>query len=206
MKGANRPRKSARRKARPLDPVRLEELALAYVARFATTAGKLRAYLSRKLRERGWEHEDPSVDPDEHDAGAAAIESIVERFVDRGYVDDAGFARMRSADLLRRGYGGRRVQQALMQADVAEDVRTAVAPGEHEQRASIAALARKRRFGPYGKLGALEGEEAFKARDKQLAAMLRAGHDFEKARWVLDAAEPEDIELWVEEAREEGRS
>ena len=43
-----------RRRAKPLDRTRLEELAVAYVARFATSAGKLKAYLQRKLRERGW--------------------------------------------------------------------------------------------------------------------------------------------------------
>ena len=37
---------------RPLDAPRLEELALSYVARFATSAAKLDDYLRRKLRER----------------------------------------------------------------------------------------------------------------------------------------------------------
>ena len=42
------------RSSRPLDKARLEELALAYVARFATSAARLESYLARKLRERGW--------------------------------------------------------------------------------------------------------------------------------------------------------
>lgn len=50
---------------KPLDSVRLEELALAYVARFATSAAKLEDYLRRKLRERGWDGEgDPPVGGD----------------------------------------------------------------------------------------------------------------------------------------------
>jgi regulatory protein len=39
-----------RRQPKPLDPARLDELALTYVARFATSAAKLERYLKRKLR------------------------------------------------------------------------------------------------------------------------------------------------------------
>src|SRR5690606_22662366 len=46
--------KAARRAPKPLDAARLDELALTYVARFATSAAKLERYLKRKLRERGW--------------------------------------------------------------------------------------------------------------------------------------------------------
>ncbi len=205
MDHADRPQKARRRPPRPLDPARLEELALAYVARFATTAGKLRTYLQRKLRERGWTGEE-LADEDEDTPPPPDIEALIERFVAQGYVDDAGYARMRSADLLRRGYGARRVSQQLMQAGIAEDLREDVAPGEAERRAAALALARKRRFGSFGLREAREGEEAHRLREKQLAAMVRAGHDFEHARRVLDAATPDDLVQWVEEAREDSPS
>ncbi|WP_454598398.1 regulatory protein RecX [Qipengyuania sp. SM2507] len=205
MDHADRPRKAKRRQPRPLDPARLEELALAYVARFATTAGKLRTYLQRKLRERGWTGEE-LAEEDEDTPPPPDIETLIERFVAQGYVDDAGYARMRSADLLRRGYGARRVSQQLMQAGIAEDLREDVAPGEAERRAAALALARKRRFGSFGLREAREGEEAHRLREKQLAAMVRAGHDFEHARRVLDAATPDDLVQWVEEAREDSPS
>ena len=98
-----------RRNPRPLDAPRLEELALAYVARFATSAAKLEGYLRRKLRERGWDGE-----------GAAPVAEIVARFVAAGYIDDAVFARARTGSLLRRGYGVRRIGQALDAAGIAE--------------------------------------------------------------------------------------
>jgi regulatory protein len=205
MDHGDRPQKATRRPPRPLDPARLEELALAYVARFATTAGKLRTYLQRKLRERGWVGEER--EPDDGDAPPPAdIEALIARFVAHGYVDDAGYARMRSADLLRRGYGARRVSQQLMQAGIAEELRADVAPEEAERRAAALALARKRRFGPFGVHAALAGEEAHRQREKQLAAMVRAGHDFDHARRVLDAATPEELVQWVAEAREDSRS
>ena len=51
------------RKPSPLTATRLQDLALSYVARFATTRAKLEAYLVRKLRERGWEGDDPPTPP-----------------------------------------------------------------------------------------------------------------------------------------------
>src|SRR5690606_37160311 len=93
-------RDRVRRAPRPLDGTRLEELALAYVARFATSAAKLERYLIRKLRERGWEGESP---PD--------VAAIVSRHTELGYIDDDAYARSKAGGLLRRGYGPRRVRQ-----------------------------------------------------------------------------------------------
>ena len=64
-------------------------MALRYVERFATTRGKLAAYLSRKIRERGWAGE--PIDP--------AI--VAERMATLGYVDDRLFAEARARSLAR---------------------------------------------------------------------------------------------------------
>lgn len=177
-------RQRAKRPPKPLDEARLRDLALAYVARFATSGGKLEAYLRRKLRERGW---DGAADPD--------VVAIVCNFAALGYIDDAVFATAKSGELLRRGYGPRRVRQVLGHAGIDETLRESVAVGEHEARAAALHLARKRRFGPFC-VRPLEQRE----REKQLAAMLRAGHGFETARAVLDAASENEAEAWVSEA------
>lgn len=174
----------APRAIKPLDPAKLEELALAYVARFATSAGKLGQYLKRKLRERGWEAVSPP------DLGA-----LVERFVAAGYVDDAGFARGRATSLHRRGYGDRRVEQTLRGAGIAEEVRASVQGDEAASRQAALTLARKRRFGPFGS----ERLDPVKRR-KQLSAMLRAGHPLDSARVLIDAASEADALEWVDEA------
>jgi regulatory protein len=112
-----------KRPPRPLDGARLDELALSYVARFATSAAKLQAYLQRKLRERGWEGQ-----------GAPPIDTVVNRMVEFGYGDDAVYARAKSGSLMRRGYGTRRVDQALNAAGIAADLRDEVRAGKAEQR------------------------------------------------------------------------
>ncbi|MDC0886731.1 regulatory protein RecX [Altererythrobacter sp.] len=169
---------------KPLDEARLRDLALAYVARFSTSAGKLERYLRRKLREREWAGDSP---PD--------VRELVARYVELGYVDDEAYARAKSGDLLRRGYGPRRVSQALNEAGIGENIRADVAAGQTEIREAALQLARKRRFGPFSR-DPLDQ----KSREKQLAAMVRGGHDFGTARAVLDAQSEEEVEEWVREA------
>lgn len=184
MSGEEQERKRTRRAPRPLDSARLHELALTYVARFATSAGKLERYLARKLRERGWEGEG-NPDP-------AAISA---RFAELGYLDDEAYARARGGDLLRRGYGARRVAQALGEAGIEENIRREVAPGEGAARRAAFALARRRRLGPFH--GAPIDRPL---REKQFAALVRAGHGFDHAGAVVDCPSQAALEQWVAEA------
>lgn len=189
------------RKRRPLDETSLKDLALAYVARFATTGAKLEGYLARKLRERGIAEDEDGrlLDLD--------VTGLVSRLIELGYVDDDAYARSKSRDLTARGYGARRVEQALWAAGVEEGVRADHAPGEAESRRAAILLARKRRFGPYRLPDESESaEERHKRREKQVAAMLRAGHSYEHAGFIIDAPRSDEIDDWLEEAEasEEG--
>jgi len=146
----------------PLKPASLDELALSYVGRFATTRAKLRSYLSRKLRERGWEG---GSSPD--------VDAIAERFAASGLIDDNAFALAKAQSLSRRGYGRRRLAAALRVAGVEKEDSEA-AYGEAERGAVAAALrfAERRRLGPYAAAAPATPRE----REKQVAAMVRAGH------------------------------
>lgn len=175
-------RNGERKAPRPLDKARMEEMALAYVARFSTSAAKLEDYLKRKLRERGWDGEGP-----------APVKATVARYVELGYVDDAAFAAARTGSLLRRGYGTRRIGQALHAAGIDEDVRERVRAPLAQQRQAALACARKRRLGPFGAPAADRS-----AREKQVAAMLRAGHPLDSARFLVDAPTIEAAEMWAD--------
>ena len=179
--------KRARRQPKPLDAARLDELALTYVARFATSAAKLERYLKRKLRERGWEGD--------REPGLTAL---VERYVELGYVDDEVYARSKSGSLLRRGYGHRRVGAVLREAGIDEATREEVRPGEGAGRRAALIMARKRGFGPFGR-EPLDRER----RQKQIAAMLRAGHPLDSAREMVDAASEAAAEQWAAECEDD---
>jgi regulatory protein len=171
-----------KRPAPPLDRVGLERLALRYVERYATTRAKLADYLRRKLRERGWEGE---ADP--------TIESLVERLADLGYVDDAGFAISRASSLTRRGYGPRRVALSLRAAGIRDDdlEDASKIAGDQAWDAALA-FARRKRIGPFA-----AAPHDRPAREKALAALLRAGHGIDMARRIV-AAEPGTIPEWHE--------
>ena len=182
MSARNRPPRE-RRPVPPLTKSSLYDLATRYVARYATTSAKLRTYLARKLRERGWDGESP---PD--------VEGIAERFVELGYIDDEAYARAKSGSLLRRGYGKRRISQTLHHDGIDEPLRESVAPSDLEARQAVVALAKKRRFGPFA-----TQEVDRDRREKQIAALLRAGHSFDHVRAVM-ACEGEAAALaWVDE-------
>ena len=177
----------SRRVPKPLDRARLADLALAYVARFATSSAKLERYLKRKLRERGWEGE-----------GEPDPAALVARYVELGYIDDVAFARARGGSLLRRGYGPRRIGQALAEAGIDAAIREDVHPDEATARGAALAYARKRRLGPFG-----ASPEDWAAREKQIASMLRAGHSLDNARELVEAATIELAEQWAAELDDE---
>ena len=168
------------RQAPPLDGAGLERLALRYVERYATTRAKLEHYLVRKLRERGW-------------AGEATPDAmgLALRMAELGYVDDGSFARARAGALVRRGYGPRRVRQALKAAGIGE---ADAAPAEQDARdgawEAAIGFARRKRLGPF----AAQAADRI-GREKAIGAMLRAGHDLATARRIADAA-PGEIPDW----------
>ena len=154
----------------PLDSKHLEELAVRYVARYATSRAKLRAFLSRKVRERGWSE---AREPD--------IDALAKRFCDLGYVDDSAYALAKSHSLASRGYGKRRLDQKLRFDGIAEaDAEAALGHADAEAIDSALRLAQRRRLGPF----AAETPDP-KQREKAIATLVRGGHSFGLARAIV---------------------
>jgi regulatory protein len=169
----------------PLDSARLEELALRYVGRYATSRAKLVAYLARKVRERGWGGE---KEPD--------FEAIAQRFSELGYVDDAAYALSKSQSLSSRGYGRGRLDEKLRMAGIGEeDGAEARAHAEGQAVDSALRYARRRRIGPFA-----SARLDPKQRERGVAAMVRAGHSFTLARAIADM--PPGAEVDEEELRD----
>lgn len=178
----------ARRVIPPLDRKRLDELALRYVGRYATTRAKLRSYLARKLRERGW-----------GEAGAPDLEALAARFAELGYIDDAAFALSKSQSLSARGYGKRRLLDKLRLAGVEED--DGAAARDHADAEALEAalrFARRRRIGPFA-----DAAPDPRQREKAIGAMVRAGHGFAVARAIADLPPGADVDH--DELRERAR-
>lgn len=159
----------------PLDRSALERLALRYVERYATTRAKLVAYLNRKVRERGWEGEPPDT------------QRLAEKMAELRYVDDRAFAEARAGAMGRRGLGARRIAQALRFDGIDAEDAEGVAPIlEADTTASALTFARRKRIGPWARVAPDQ-----KDREKQVAAMVRAGHAPALA-WKIARMEPGD--------------
>ncbi|MES2119314.1 MAG: regulatory protein RecX [Pseudomonadota bacterium] len=167
------PRSASRRAPRPLNEGSLQELALRYVGRFATSRAKLRTYLQRKIRERGW---DGGREPD--------LAALADRFAEIGYVDDAAFALGKARSLSGRGYGKRRLVEQLRVAGIEEDHRAPACDHADEQAVAAALrFAEKRRIGPFAEVAPDRP-----GREKWIGAMIRAGHPFSLARTIAGLA------------------
>lgn len=167
------PTRAPRKPRPPLDQPALEELALAYVGRFATTRARLAAYLARKVRERGWAM---AQGPD--------LAALAERHAAAGLVDDAAFAMSRARALGCRGFGRSRVRQQLRVAGVAEaDGAEALDYAARNAVDSALRFAERRRIGPFATARADP-----RLRQRQVAAMVRAGHPLGLALAILKCA------------------
>jgi regulatory protein len=178
----------SRRAKRPLNEGELKQLAMAYVGRFSTTRAKLRAYLQRKIQERGWEGRQP-----------ADLLALSDRLADLGLIDDADYAEAKARALAARGYGKRRLIETLRGAGVAEDDGERARRHSDEQAVAAALkLAERRRIGPFGASGGGPDE-----RRKAIGVMVRAGHSFELARAI--AGLPPGIEVDPDELADAAR-
>jgi regulatory protein len=168
------------RRPRPqLDPATFRALAVHYVGRYATTQARLKQYLERKLRERGWDDSLPRPD----------LPEMVSEFARLGYVDDDLFASARVSSLLKRGYGANRLNVALRHAGISAEKAASAAriDAGSAYRAAIA-FARRKRLGPFGP----QIEDA-KVRNRAVAAFVRAGHSYEIVLKILELSSVDEI-------------
>lgn len=157
----------------PLTAEALRQLALTYVGRFATSEAKLAAYLTRKVREHGWDGAAPP---------ATAVADIVATMAQQRFVDDRAYADMKAQGLARRGYGPRRVRQALGAAGIEENVMQAALDAVDTDGDAVAlAFARRRRLGPFS-----QNPEDPRHKARAFSVMMRAGHDYATVRRILD--------------------
>lgn len=169
-----------KRQSPPLDDRKLRDLGLHYAGRYATTKAKLSSYLARKIRERGWADGAPPPD----------VAALAEDFAQLGYVNDAAYAEARARSFIRRGYGKRRLEQELSAAGIGlGDAGAARDAAHNREYESAHAFARRKNIGPYAAQVAPP-----EIKRKQLAAFIRAGHDFDLARRFVDAPPGETIE------------
>lgn len=184
-------RKAAERKARGPRKVTaksLENAALFYLERFATSAENLRRVLARRVERSARLH---GTDPAE---GALWIDALIAKFTGINLLDDALYAEARVRSLRRGGASRRAIALRLRQKGVDGDtidaaLTVADETAEEPEKAAAARLARKRRLGPYR-----PAETRRDNRERDLAALARAGFSYDVALAIIDAEGVEELE------------
>ena len=181
--------KKGKRPPKKITAKYLNNVALWYLGRYASSAANLRRILMRRVHKSCAHHGD--------DVGDAAelVDELVARFIASSLIDDRQYATARAQSLHRRGLGARRIRAQLFAKGLgAGDIDAALeALGDtsaNPEFDAASAYARRRRLGPWGKA---EGREH--RREKELASMGRAGFTWDLARRVIDAETPEALEV-----------
>ncbi|KLK94022.1 RecX family transcriptional regulator [Microvirga vignae] len=175
------PETPAPKPPRKITPAYLQRAALAYLERYASSAENLRRVLKRKVDKRcRLRGEDPAEFQE-------MIDEVVAKSLRTGLIDDTRYAEARVATLRRRGGSARAIQAKLSAKGVDRATIAAALEGgeEDDEEKAAHALARRRKLGPYR-----PGERA-PYRDKDLAALARAGFRFDVARQVIDGEKEE---------------
>ncbi len=165
----------AARTPRPITREWLFRAASHYLERYASTQANLRRVLERKVMRRA------------HARGEEAagfeplIEETVARFVELKLLDDRSFAEARLASLRRRGTSQRQSAAKLAEKGVdRETVAAVMAVDETDEAEAARRLAKRRRLGPHR----LRDRE--ERRDRDVAALMRAGFSFPHAAAAID--------------------
>jgi regulatory protein len=145
----------------------LERAALTYLLRYASSIARVRAFLERHVRRDGGDLE--------------AIDEVVEKLVRLGYLDDERFAVARARALRRRGSSSLSIAATLAKNGVDRAIIDRAIADEAEELEAARAFVRRRRLGPHR-----AEEERSEKRERDLAALARAGFSYEVASRALE--------------------
>ncbi len=168
----------------------LERAALRCLEPVRRLSGQFAAWLLRRIKRA----EMLGAEPSQADAARRRIETLVARLLASGILDDRRFAEAQARSLRRRGNSGRGIRQRLaakgLDRGFVEEALGAIdTDADTSELAAACVLARRRRLGPYRAAGTRHD-----FRQKDLAALARAGFSLEIARRVLSARDPDALD------------
>jgi regulatory protein len=177
----------ARKPPKKITETYLRNYGLFYLGRFASSVGNFRKVMRRRIDNSCRFHK-------EQDRAACNVllEKVIADYVRAGLLNDEAYARGLANSLRRRGLSGRGVLRKLEQRGIAgEAARAALAELDGETGLAepdiVAALrtARKKRIGPFAG-EPRPGADAAKLAQRAMAALARAGFDYDTCARVME--------------------
>ena len=155
---------------------RLYNITLYYLTRYEASVAKVRAMLRRRLQKARLNGAEVPAEAPEW------IEQVIRKVQSLGYVDDSRFAENQVRLLAGQGKSARFIVGKLQQAGIApEVVQDLLNQQEGDEESRARCWARKKRIGPY------RGANRADYRQKDMAALARAGFSYETVCAVLGA-------------------
>ena len=186
--GESNSRNRGRRPPPRLSEAYLEAAAARYLRRFWAPTASLRRVLNKRVRAAVEAHGDDPVQ------GGVWVEELLTRLTHAGVLDDAHFAAERARQLHERGIPAISIRQRLRQKGLQSEhidaalAKVAAASPDADLEAGRA-YARRRRLGPFR-----QAADRPERRQRDLAAMARAGFSYDIARRVIEAPPPDEQE------------
>ncbi|RFC66182.1 RecX family transcriptional regulator [Fulvimarina endophytica] len=146
-----------------------------YLERYATSSENFRRVLERKTKRRMMLRDE--FDTDHSDL----IADVVSRFDELGFLDDRSFAEAKVRSFRRKGLSIRMVEAKLSEKGVDRGtIDAVVAEDETLEETAARSYAKRRRLGPW------RLRDRAERRDRDVAAMMRAGFAYPLASSVVD--------------------
>ena len=177
-----------KKRPRKITESSLRNIALHYLQRYATSKENLKLILKRRIMNSAQYHEINLTE------STVWVETLVEQLAKSGMVDDRTYAEGRMRTLFRRGESTKSISHRLKQKGVNSNLVQQVIAKLYTETpdpnlSAAKKLVRRRRLGPYRQPDTREGRQ-----DKDLAAVARAGFDFQTARKVIYAETIKELE------------
>lgn len=181
----SRPEPKKPKLPRKITPEYLENSGKFYLEKFPASVAHFRQVMARRIRKSCMAH------PDQDTATALAqLETVIEKFIKAGFLNDAAFSEGLLYSLTRRGWSMRKIKMWMAQKGLPApliDQAVEETAADHSDLASAARWVRKKRMGPYA-IGEAKP-------DKWLSSLGRAGFDYETARRALALSQDEIEEM-----------
>ena len=166
----------------------LENAALFYLQRYATSSENLRRVLMRRVDRSARAH---GTDREE---GIGFVDQILKRYCSAKLLDDDAYAAARAASMRQRGASGRAIRSNLRAKGVKNETIDLVLDEQLKGSPATEIKAaftycRRRRLGPWRTVGREE------RREKDIASLARQGYSVDIALRVIDAVSIEELEM-----------
>jgi len=158
----------------------LENVALHYLERFASSSANLRRILLRRI------HRSTAHWGGDPEGAIAHMEEVLLKLTRLGYLDDTRYALAKASSLRARGGSTRKVRAGLAAKGVDNELidqalAQLIEQGDGGDLDAAFVYARKRRLGPFRMAARVE------FREKDLAALGRAGFSWSVAKQVIES-------------------